>query len=252
MPYTIILDAGQGGAEPGAVYNDRREKDDALRLTLEVGRILSERGYDVKYTRTADVYQSPIQKARNANASGGDLFVSIHRNSSPQPNQYSGVETLVYDDTGVKAAAARSINRQLEQLGFRNLGVSERPNLIVLNSTQMPALLVEAGFINSDVDNELFDQQLQAIAQSIAAGIEEIVPPEGQKVLYRVQTGIFRNRQNADRMLYRLQSQGFPAYMTWENGLFYVQVGASTELSQAISLEQQLRNYGYETLITTR
>jgi len=252
MSYTIILDAGHGGAEPGAIYNDRREKDDALRLTLEVGRILSERGYDVKYTRTADVYQSPIQKARNANAAGGDLFVSIHRNSSPQPNQYSGVETLVYDDTGVKAAAARSINRQLEQLGFRNLGVSERPNLIVLNSTQMPALLVEAGFINSDEDNALFDRQLQAIAQSIAEGIEEIVPPEGQNVLYRVQTGIFRNRQNADRMLYRLQSQGFPTYLTWENGLFYVQVGASTELSQAISLEQQLRNYGYETLITTQ
>ena len=65
MPYSIILDAGHGGAEPGAIYNDRREKDDTLNLTLEVGRILSEQGYDVKYTRTTDVYQTPFQKVAN-------------------------------------------------------------------------------------------------------------------------------------------------------------------------------------------
>lgn len=252
MPYSIILDAGHGGAEPGAIYNDRREKDDTLNLTLEVGRILSEQGYDVKYTRTTDVYQTPFQKAQNANETGGDLFVSIHRNSGPEPGRYSGVETLVYDDRGTKAEIARSINQQLEQLGFPNLGVSERPNLIVLNSTQMPALLVEAGFINSEEDNERFDRQFSEIAEAIAEGIRQVVPPEGEKVLYRVQTGIFRNRQNADRMLYQLQSQGFPAYLSWENGLFYVQVGGYEELSRAIQLERQLRNNGYETFITTK
>ena len=47
------------------------------------------------------------------------------------------------------ALLARNINSQLERIGYRNIGISERPNLIVLNSTSMPAVLVEAGFINS-------------------------------------------------------------------------------------------------------
>ena len=83
MPYTIMLDAGHGGRDPGAVYNGRQEKDDSLALTLAVGEILQERGIDVLYTRTTDVYESPYQKAMEANAAGEDFFISIHRNSSP-------------------------------------------------------------------------------------------------------------------------------------------------------------------------
>ena len=52
MPYTIMLDAGHGGRDPGAVYNGRQEKDDSLALTLAVGEILQERGIDVLYRRT--------------------------------------------------------------------------------------------------------------------------------------------------------------------------------------------------------
>lgn len=100
MPYKIMLDAGHGGNDPGAVYGGRQEKDDNLRLAMAVGNILSQNGIDVVYTRTDDVYQSPIEKARLANASGADYFISFHRNSSPEPNQYSGVETLVYNQSG--------------------------------------------------------------------------------------------------------------------------------------------------------
>ena len=54
MPYSIMIDAGHGGNDPGAVYKGRREKDDNLALAMEVGRILSENGVDVLYTRTTD------------------------------------------------------------------------------------------------------------------------------------------------------------------------------------------------------
>ena len=98
MPeYKIILDAGHGGADPGATYEGRQEKDDALKLTLAVGKILEENGVDVEYTRTTDVFQTPFQKATIANQSGADYFISFHRNSSEKPNQYTGVETLVYN-----------------------------------------------------------------------------------------------------------------------------------------------------------
>lgn len=174
--YRIALDAGHGGSDPGAVYKGRQEKDDTLDLTLAVGDILKKNGIDVYYTRTTDKYETPFKKATDANNSGADLFVSIHRNSSENPNQYSGVETLVYSDTGLKAEVARNINNQLEDAGFKNLGVDERKNLVVLKRTKMPAVLVEAGFINNDKDNYLFDEEFDSIAQAIADGILESIP----------------------------------------------------------------------------
>ena len=87
MPYSIMLDAGHGGSDPGAVYNGRQEKDDTLRLVLAIGEILQNNDIDVEYTRTTDVYETPYQKAMEANEAGVDFFVSIHRNSSPMPNQ---------------------------------------------------------------------------------------------------------------------------------------------------------------------
>ena len=58
----VVMDAGHGGANPGAVYNGRQEKDDALRLATAVGQILENNGVDVYYTRTSDIYESPSQK----------------------------------------------------------------------------------------------------------------------------------------------------------------------------------------------
>ena len=180
MATKIVVDAGHGGSNPGAVYQGRRESDDALRLAMAVGKILEANGYDVTYTRTSDVTQSVGQKAAIANEEGADLFVSIHRNAGEYPGQYSGVQTLIYDDSGIKKQMAENIDANLEALGFRNAGVSIRPNLVVLNSTQMPALLVEAGFIDSDTDNRLFDSRFQAMAQAIADGIMETL--EGAQV----------------------------------------------------------------------
>ena len=67
MAYKIVLDAGHGGEDSGAIAMGRQEKDDNLRLTLAVGEILKENGIDVVYTRTTGVYQTPFQKAQIAN-----------------------------------------------------------------------------------------------------------------------------------------------------------------------------------------
>lgn len=281
MAYKIMLDAGHGGDDPGATYEGRQEKDDTLRLTLALGDILKQNGIDVLYTRTTDIYQTPFEKAQIANRSGADYFISIHRNSSPTPNQYSGVETLVYDKSGIKLEMAENINAALEEIGFQNLGVKARPGLVVLRRTQMPALLVEMGFLNTDADNELFDANLEAIAKAIAYGIlqtldvenveRENVPQPRQTTtatttrgsmpmepemednapLYRVQVGLFRQRQNADNLLYELLELGYPAFLLSEDGFFKVQVGAFRQLNNAITMERRLRREGYSTLITT-
>ena len=254
MPYSIMLDAGHGGEDFGAVYQGRQEKDDNIRLALAVGKILEANGIDVSYTRTTDVYQTPFEKAQIANRAGVDYFISFHRNSSPTANQYEGVEVLVYDKSGIKYEMAENILGALGELGFREIGVQARPGLVVLRRTKMPALLVETGFINSDTDNKLFDEKFDEIAKSIAEAIigtlyEETV--EGP-VYYRVQTGAFRNRENADRMLYTLTDSGYPAFLLHENGLYKIQVGAYLQIGNAVNMEQRLRDAGYSTVIVTK
>ena len=240
MTYKIVLDAGHGGGDPGAVYQGRQEKDDTLKLTMAVGEILERNGIDVVYTRTEDIYQTPFEKAKLANESGADYFISFHRNSSPRDNQYQGAEVLVYDRSGIKYEMAENILGALGEVGFREIGVKERPGLVVLRRTKMPALLVEAGFLNTDSDNEIFDQQFDDMAEAIAGAILGTLTGETieDPLYYRVQTGIFRNRENADRMLYQLMEQGYPSFILEENGLYKVQTGAFQQIGNAVDMEQ--------------
>ena len=179
MP-TVIIDPGHGGMDPGAVYQGRQEKDDNLRLALAVGELLAGQGVDVLYTRTDDVYDSPYRKAMIANESGADYLISFHRNASPNAGNASGIQTLVYADRGVAAQMARDINRELVALGFRDLGVIERPGLAVLRRSRMPAVLIETGFIDNEADNQKFDEEFEEIAAAIADGILETLRNEGQ------------------------------------------------------------------------
>lgn len=253
MPYSIMLDAGHGGSDPGAVYQGRKEKDDTLKMTLAIGEILQNNGVDVVYSRVTDVYLSPYQRAMLANEAKVDFFISIHRNSFPTDNVVSGVESLVYNKTGIKYEMAEEINEQLETIGFVNLGVNARPNLVVLKRTDMPAVLVEVGFVNSNVDNALFDENFQTIAQVIAEGILDVLEQEGdlKEEVYSVQTGAFRNPRYAQNFLDDLISMDFPAIIEVDDGYYKVRVGRFWNLNEAIEMEQRLKRAGYPTLIVT-
>ena len=231
---TVIIDAGHGGANPGAVYMGRQEKDDALRLALAVGNLLEQSGVNVLYTRVNDVFDTPLEKAQMGNQSGADYFISIHRNAMPIPGSASGAEVLVYQDEGGPALLAENISRNLTEAGFADLGVKERPGLIVLRRTQMPAVLVEVGFINTDADNELFDSRF-----------DEIARPE----YYQVQVGAYRDRVPADRLLKELESRGLPAFIVHDDGYYKVRVGAFLNMDNAANMERILRNMGYPTLM---
>lgn len=250
-----MLDAGHGGYEPGAVYEGRQEKDDNLALTLAIGNALEENGYDVVYTRTTDVYESPFEKAMEANESGADLFISIHRNAFPTPNTVSGVESLVYDKTGVKYDIAEAIDRELANLGFIDLGVKERPNLVVLKRTQMPAVLVEVGFIDSDIDNQLFDNKFNEIAKAIADAITGVLEDQngsGNQGRYQVQVGLYRNKDYADELLNDLLQNRYPAYMLYDKrGYYVIKVGNYGTIEEAVRMEQQLKQEDYETIVVT-
>ena len=303
----VIIDAGHGGQEPGAVYEGRQEKEDALQLAFDVGNALERRGISVSYTRVSDVYDSPYEKAAMANASDADIFLSIHRNAMPVPGTASGIENLVYEDSGTAGALGRNIGEALAEAGWTDLGVKERPGLVVLRNTKIPAVLVEVGFINNEKDNEFLDANMAATADAIADGVlktfreldeaekagrpggetsrpaegtgqpaegtgrpaeetgrpaeetgrpgGETSRPAGEKNpssdLYVVQTGVYRQRKNAEAELLELRELGCPAYLTAKNGLFYVQAGAFRNLDNAVRMEQSLRRLGYGTVILT-
>lgn len=268
----VVMDAGHGGSDPGAVSDGRQEKDDNLALALAVGSILAENGVDVVYTRTDDTYETPFQKAQKGNQEGADLFISIHRNSSPEKDQYSGVETLLYDESGIKKELAENINRELAKEGFQNLGIRERPGLVVLRRTRMPAALIEVGFINTQADNELLDQNFDGVVRAIADGIlmtlrkngllseenrstaleysEEPDGSEHKSFRYQVQTGAFRREENAWKLYQKLLKQCFPAEIGKDEDFFLVWVGNYEKLDNAVKMEQKLKRLGYAAYIT--
>ncbi|MGB8451195.1 MAG: N-acetylmuramoyl-L-alanine amidase [Anaerocolumna sp.] len=252
MAYRVVIDAGHGGYDNGAMYNGRLEKDDNLSLALAVGEILAYSGIDVIFTRVDDSYIPPLERAYMANEENADLFVSIHRNSSPTPDTYSGVQTLIYDEGGVKQTIAENINQELEDIGFTNLGIDIRTELAVLRRTNMPALLVEVGFINSDSDNALFDDNFNEIAYAIASGIlDGLEVEEEDGPVYRVQIGLFRVLSNAQNLQNNLINAGYDVVLVPQGEYYAVQVGELQTMDDAVELEQELRQLGYSTFIVT-
>lgn len=266
MAEKIVIDAGHNGlSDPGAVYNGRRESDDVLNLAMAVGDILTSNGFDVDYTRTGNVNQSVNQKAQYANQTGADLFISLHRNKASYPGQYDGVQTLIFDESGFKPQMAENINQNLENVGFKNINVETRPDLAVLRRTQMPALLVEVGFIDSEKDNQIFDSQFQEVAQAIADGIMETLdaqmvrqyayqpPADSQRSMPMPRP----NNPNANMPKPSPMRPPMPPQMPQDppqpsqRPLYRVQVGAFYNLQNAVALEQELKQMGYNTWIVT-
>lgn len=249
----IVLDAGHGGMDPGVMHLGRLEKEDALHLTLATGKVLEEKGYHVVYTRTDDVYFTPYQKVQLANKDDSNVLISIHRNATPNGSGASGMVSFVYKDSGVSSEMARNINRYMEKLGFLNLGVKERPDLVLLRQAKVPAVILAVGFVESEKDNYMFDTSLNQIAQAIAVGIMETLSWQREKeTYYRVQTGTFKKQEYARQLQHELQAKRYPAYVEEMDGLYKVQVGGYGELENAILMEKTLRQNGYDTYLTTK
>ena len=266
---TVMLDAGHGGFDNGAMFNGRKEKDDNLSMTLKVGQYLENRGVNVIYTRTEDIYQSPNQKAGIANRSDADYFVSFHRNSSPEPDTYSGIQTLVYQTEGIPLVMAQNINKELVKAGFKDLGIIERPNLAVLRGTRMPAVLVETGFINTEADNKIFDERNDDIAKGIADAVIKTVSgaagtgadvisediaktkPDIKNVVekFSVQIGAFRHYENADNLAKNVQKLGYDCFIEKSGHTYNVCHGWYDEYADVKEAEKKLFQNGLETRI---
>ena len=177
---SVVIDAGHGGYDPGAVASSVYESNINLKIALKVQAILENNNINVFMMRKTDEYVGLYERAHVANLIEASLFVSIHSNAFSN-SAYKGIMTLVYPSS---VQSNKLSGKQFGTVLQKNLikatsaidrGVIDRPNLIVLNSTKMPASLVECGFMtNAEELVALQSEEYQNIlAQGIAAGIIE-------------------------------------------------------------------------------
>ena len=178
----VCLDAGHGGDDPGAVFEGRQEKNDNLSMVLAVRDALLREGHEnlsVILTREDDTALELAQRTDFANRNDATLFVSVHRNSGGG----QGVETWISAD-GLRPETdlATYIQNNLKEAGITKdrgvrKGTASNPlaSYYVVGHTDMPACLVELGFIDNQWDNGALDDNAALWAQAIADGVLKMV-----------------------------------------------------------------------------
>lgn len=186
----ITIDPGHGGAQPGAriTKNGKTyyEKDITLKIGTMVAEKLSKTGASVLMTRAEDVQVGLYERTQMSNQSDAHFFVSIHCDSNSKPNSASGTTIYYHGDNADSRALAQAILNEIVQIsgqpskGVRTDKTLYQTGLAVLRTSNMPAILIEVGYLNHDGDRaRLIDPKFQArVADAIVRGIQKYV--EGQ------------------------------------------------------------------------
>ncbi len=172
----IFLDPGHGGTDPGAIgYSGRFEKTINLMLALELKQALEAKGAKVHLSRNDDSAVGLTDRAVMAENVQADLFVSIHHNAH-ENRSYHGT-SVYYSATNASSMEsqrlARNIHKEMLALGLADDGVRER-DYRVLKLTNMPAVLVEVGYISNPWEEaNLYESSFRTqVVNSMVRGIE--------------------------------------------------------------------------------
>lgn len=175
----VVLDAGHGGSDYGAIREGINEKDITLDVTQRVESILRSKGYKVALVRKDDTFVSLEDRVSFSENQAPEIFVSIHVNSAVS-TEPSGIETHWYHD--YSKTLAETVHKHLvkEIPSSKDRGLF-KSKFYVINHTTVPAILCEIGFLsNVDERNELItDSRKQKTAKAIAEGIIEYL--QGKK-----------------------------------------------------------------------
>jgi len=171
----VVIDAGHGGKDCGALRGNITEKAINLDVCNKLKSILEKKGYKVYMTRTDDTYISLEDRTIFTEGINPAAFVSVHVNSCNAESP-RGIETHYYHDNSLDLADAvhKNLIRKIPNTTNRGLLKSR---FYVINHTTVPAILVEIGFISNNAERyELTTQQRQqATAEGIAEGIIEFL-----------------------------------------------------------------------------
>lgn len=169
----IVIDAGHGGSDPGAVSQDENtyEKNVTLSTSIFLQEYLEAMGATVIQVRSSDTDVSLAERAQISNDNEADAFISLHYDASYDPT-YSGTTTYYYQQDDYDLA--QTVNNHLEGLPLENLGVMYG-NFQVTRENNRPALLLELGYMSNQNDLSYIrsEEYQRAVAEAIANGIRE-------------------------------------------------------------------------------
>ena len=176
VAYTVVIDAGHGGKDSGAVGKISKEKNINLAVALKLGELIEKNCPDVKvvYTRKTDVFIELHQRARIANKAKADLFISVHTNAMPKKIIRRGTETYTL---GMHRAAD-------------NLAVAKRENSVITLESNY-AEKYEGFDPNSSESYIIFEfmqDQNMASSVSFAKGVQE----QFAKTAGRINKGVYQ------------------------------------------------------------
>ena len=170
----VVLDAGHGGSDYGAIREGINEKDITLDITQRIASILKSKGYKVALTRSDDTYVSLQDRVDYSENETPEIFVSIHVNSAVA-TEPKGIETHYYHDYSKELANV--VHKHLmKEIDTKDRGLV-KSKFYVINHTTVPAILVETGFLsNAEERSELItDSRKKKTAKAIAEGIIEYI-----------------------------------------------------------------------------
>ena len=189
---TIIVDAGHGGIDPGAMTDDEfiKEKDVNLKITMKLKELLEASGAMVILTRNDDTslykeeegktirqkYNENLKNRKNIiKESSADMFVSIHLNKFEQ-SKYYGAQTFYPYGKDEDKQLATYIQSELKRVvdNTNNREIKPRNDLYLLKENEIPSTLIECGFLSNDKEAKLLnDEKYQnEIAWAIYVGIQ--------------------------------------------------------------------------------
>lgn len=172
---TVMVDPGHGGEDPGTMSGDIYEKDIVFDIAQMVWDYLEEAGVDVILSRADDTFIDKYDRAELANMMNVDLFVSIHCNYLEDNPEVSGIETYYVENAEDGMAFANAVHNQtLAITGADDMYVRTN-DFIVIKNTNMPAILIETGYLSNKKDVELLTttDYKKKMAYGIAAGVVE-------------------------------------------------------------------------------
>ncbi|OZB90047.1 hypothetical protein CJP46_35295 [Paenibacillus sp. XY044] len=174
MKRLIVIDAGHGAKDPGAIGYSKKNQEKAFNLSvaLKVNELLkNDTNLEVRLTRSTDVFLELKERSDFANKAKADAFISIHANSAS--TTATGTETH-YTRADSKALAEVIHKHVLKATGLKDRGL-HTGNLYVTKHTNMPAILLEPGFVSNPTEEAiLFDGNFQTkLAQEIVSGLKE-------------------------------------------------------------------------------
>lgn len=180
--YVVVVDAGHGGNDPGAIYPAGSKNPDAVekKLTLDIAQRLrdnlEEAGIYVVMTRDSDTYPTLKERTELANSINADLFVSVHINAMDNKEEIDGAQVYYHKDSYFGKKLAKLVHKNIvDYTGFSDKKIQDGSSFYVLKHTKMPAILAECGFITNENDRNYLktEKGRQALADAISNGVLE-------------------------------------------------------------------------------